>query len=82
MENDRRSRLDRDHGPRWKLGASRLLATATGLAIAGLCARALIQWSFDRHVILVGMLLLLGGYLTLGGLIIAVDWIRRGFRGQ
>jgi hypothetical protein len=67
--------------PDWRRGLARLVATLAGLAIVGLCAWGLIVWSVDRHLILAGMLLLLGGYLTLLGLMIAVDWIRRGFRG-
>ena len=66
----------------WKLGTRRIAALLAGLAAVGLGAWALIVWSFDRHVILAGMLLLLGGYLTLGGVMIATDWIRRGFRGN
>ncbi|MFP6741828.1 MAG: hypothetical protein VCD33_09425 [Alphaproteobacteria bacterium] len=80
MANDGVTGLNR--GPDWRLGCRRLAALLAGLAAVGLGAWALIVWSFDRHVILAGMLLLLGGYLTLGGVLIAADWIKRGFHGQ
>jgi len=69
-------------GPGWRRGIVRLAVTLAAFAAVLAAGGALILATRGVHVFLTGMLLLVGGYLALGGLAIAADWIGRGFRGE
>ncbi len=63
----------------WKRGLIRLVAVAGVVLLALAAAIAVIRWLSTISLFVTGYLLLIGGFIALGMLFVALDWILRGF---
>lgn len=63
----------------WKRGLIRLAAVAGAFLLALAAAIAVIRWLSAISLYVTGYFLLIGGFIALGALFVALDWILRGF---